>query len=151
MACYPSIPLLTRRERVGRLLLVSLFIAAVFSVYAIFPALLEGVRGLSPWTSMLAGVMMWVFILVQYSRTILGVETDAESLVIRTRAGKRVIPKPVISEIEPVRKKGKLVRVRLRDACTRPLGVVPIVAGYRRIERAEDLLAELESLERVRT
>ncbi|MFI4871730.1 MAG: hypothetical protein ACIARQ_07955 [Phycisphaerales bacterium JB061] len=146
MSKYDSIPILTPRQRVRRLLFVFFILIVIASIYALVPGLYEWVRQLPAWGSLFWILIPWLNIGWIYSTTVLGVDTLGDEVVIHRRAGVKRVPLSSIAEIEPVRKKGKLVRIRLRDRLTRSLPTIPIISGTRRIENAEELLQELSSL-----
>ena len=143
MSNYDSIPIVSGRQKVRRLLIVLFFLVATASLYASIPKLYEWARSLPAWISLGWILLTWLYIGWIYSMTVLGVDILGGELIIQRRAGVKRMPLSSISEVEPVRKKGKLVRIRLRDQFTRPLPTVPIVSGTRRIENGEELLQEL--------
>jgi len=143
---YDSIPIVSGRQKAHRLLLAYFILIVIASIYASIPGFYEWARQLPAWVSLCWILMLWLYIGWIYSTTVLGVDTLGDEVVIHRRAGVKRVPHSSIAEIEPVRKKGKLVRIRLRDRLTRSLPTIPIISGTRRIENAEELLQELSSL-----
>ena len=91
-------------------------------------------------------LVLWVYLLYAYAATILNVEIDDSHVSVAIWARTKRIPLESIGSVNAVRSRGKLKKILLRDKATRPLGVIPIIRGSRRIDRAEELLAELESI-----
>lgn len=145
MSTYKTVPALTHKHKFRRLLWVSALLVVWGCVFVVLPDVFEWIRGTPSDFVPYIILGLWAYLLYAYAATILNVEIDDSYVSIAIWARTKRIPLESIGSVEAIRSRGKLRKILLRNHQTYSLGSIPIIRGSRRIDRAEELLAELEN------
>lgn len=145
MSTYPAVPALTGKHKLRRLLWVSALLVVWGCVFVVLPDVFEWIRGTRSNFAPYIILGLWSYLMYAYVATLLNVEIDDCHVSVAIWARTKRIPLESIGSVKAVRSRGKLRKILLRNHQTYSLGSIPIIRGSRRIDRAEELLAELEN------